>query len=272
MPKSDTPIKQIPKVASASNNKNNPISNDDLMTALKSFKGEILSSHKSLSDLQASQYNDLKATLSHVSLQISELKAENSMLHAEIDTLKEKVASLEGRGLVEHSQSVLQQVLHETFERERCQTNLIAYGVPESPSLDVSLRIAHDKNTFCNILSTLGNAVPSNFKLVRLGKTNASSTRPLKAIFDNKEAATHLLSTFNIAKRSGTVFLDNFRLNSDKTLLQRKLLRSCHSELDQRTKSGETGLRIVFENGLPKVGVTIPKNGKFHHQQSSNLP
>lgn len=48
MPKLYTPIKPI-------------ISNKDLMATLKSFKGEILSSQNSLSDLQASQYNDLKA-------------------------------------------------------------------------------------------------------------------------------------------------------------------------------------------------------------------
>lgn len=137
----------------------------------------MLSSQMSLSNLQASQYNDLKAAPSHVSLQMSELKAENSMLRTEIDTLKNKVASLESSSSIEQSQSILQQVLQETFERERCQTNLIAYGVPESPSLDVSLRIAHDKNTFCNILSLIGDSVPSNFKLVRLVLIRIDSIR-----------------------------------------------------------------------------------------------
>lgn len=272
MPKPDTPVKPVTKVTSVPSNKNTSISNEDLMAALKSFKGEMLSSQKSLSNLQASQYNDLKAALSHVSLQMSELKAENSMLRTEVDTLKNKVASLESSSSIEQSQSVLQQVLQETFERERCQTNLIAYGVPESPSLDISVRIAHDKNTFCNILSSIGDSVPSNFKLVRLGKPNNSSSRPLKAIFETKDAAAHLLSSFNTAKRSGTDFLENFRLNSDKTLLQRKLLRSCHSELDQRTKKGESGLRIFFENGFPKVAVTISKNEEARHHQSRKPP
>lgn len=271
MQKQDTPIKPI-NVASGHSKKAVSISNEDLMAALKTFKGEILSSHKSLSDLQASQYNDLKADLSHVSLQMSELKAENSTLRAEIDVLKGKVASFKGFNSVEQSQSIINLVLQETFERERCQTNLITYGVPESSSLDISLRIEHDKKTFCNILSSLGNAVPSNFKLVRIGKSSTSSSRPLKVIFDSKEVAAHLLSTFNAAKRSGTVFMENFRMTSDKTLLQRKLLRSCHAELEQRTKGGETDLRIVFENGLPIVGVANPKNGGVRRHHSSKHP
>lgn len=86
-----------------------------------------------------------------------------------------------------------------------------------------------------------------------------------KAIFYTKYAAAHLLSTLNTAKRSVTIFSDYFRLNNDKTLLQQKLLRSYHSELDQRTKDGKTGLRIVFENGLPRVGVTISKNREVRH-------
>jgi hypothetical protein len=203
---------------------------------------------------------------------MSELKAENSMLRTEIDALKNKDSSLEGIRSVEQSQSILQQVLQETFERERCQTNLIAYGVSESPSLDISSRITHDKNTFCNKLTSIGDSVPSNFKLVHLGKPSNSAPRPLKVIFESKDAAAHLLSSFNTAKRSGTVFLDNFRLISDKTLLQRKLLRLCHSELDQRTKDRESGLRSIFENGFSKVGVTISKNGEIRHHQSRKHP
>lgn len=43
MPKSDTPIKPTIKVASVLCSKGIPISNEDLMAAVKSFKGEVLS-------------------------------------------------------------------------------------------------------------------------------------------------------------------------------------------------------------------------------------
>lgn len=67
---------------------------------------------------------------------MSKLKAENSLLRMEIDTLKEKIASLEGCSSVEQSQYILQQVLQDKFERERCLINLIIYGIS-----DLHLRI-----------------------------------------------------------------------------------------------------------------------------------
>lgn len=146
----------------------------------------------------------------------------------------------------------------------RCQANLITCGVPEYIYLDVSLRIkTHEKNTFCIILSSLGNVVPPNFKLVHLGISITSSTRPLKVIIDTKEVAAHLLSTYNITARSGMVFWLSFFLTGDKILLQRKLLCFYHFELNQRIKYDEASSRIVFENGLPTIWVTIPRNGEF---------
>jgi len=59
--------------------------------------------------------------------------------------------------------------------------------------------------------------------------------------------------------------LDGFRLVRDKTVLERKLLRDCHTELDRRTKNGKDGTQIIFENGTSKIGPTFSKNGDKHH-------
>jgi len=265
MTKTDTPIKP-PCKTTAGRSTSKPVSNEDLMATLHTFKAEILSSTNTLSDLQASQFNDLKLDLSQVSTQLAEMKAENTRLQNEIEVLKSKVSSLEMSGSIEQPQLVVTQVLQETFERERCLYNLIGYGVPESTSMAVPQRISHDRQTICSILESLGDVIPQSSKLIRLGKLrNDNTARPLKIIFDNKESATRLLLQFNTAKRSGTSFLNGFRLASDKTALQRKLLRSCHDELDRRTQGGESGLRIMFDNGLPKVGVMKSKNGNGNH-------
>lgn len=60
-----------------------PISttNDELMSVLMLFKKEILASNKTLSDSQNTQFSDLKKNFKHVSDQIAELKAENSVIH-----------------------------------------------------------------------------------------------------------------------------------------------------------------------------------------------
>jgi hypothetical protein len=238
------------------------VSNDDLMTALKSFKAEMMASSKAISDLQVTQYEDLKTGLSNLCAQMAEIKAENTMLRSEIDVLKVKVASLESSCSVGQPQSVVTQVLQETFERDRCRLNLIAYGVPESTSMAVPQKIAHDRQSLGNILTSLGDVIPLSSKLVRLGKVRGdNAARPIKIIFENTESASRVLSQFYQARQSGSSFLDGFRLVRDKTVLERKLLRNCHAELDRRTKSGENGLRVIYKNGTPIVGSALQKNG-----------
>jgi len=73
--------------------------------------------------------------------------------------------------------------------------------------------------------------------------------------------ASNLLSAYNYAKRLGKPFPEGFRMSRDKTSLQRKLLRSCYENLERRVKSGETGLRVIFVNGFPTVGLAHSKHG-----------
>ncbi|XP_050535133.1 uncharacterized protein LOC126902150 [Daktulosphaira vitifoliae] len=235
--KQDTPFKATLK---ASGSKVlTPISNEDLMGALKDFKKEMLTSNKALSELQDKQCRYVKKLIFS----------------------RQKVARLESNNSEELPKTVVIEALQEIFEREKCQSNLIFYGVSDLSSGIASERVAHDKLTVQNILQSLGDSVPQNPKLIRIGKARADTPRPIKAIFDNKQSAMHLLSAYNTARRSGCSFPDGFRIVSDKTNLQRKLLRECHLELVRRTNEGEPGLRILFENGLPKVGKILSKNG-----------
>lgn len=246
------------------------VSNEDIMSTLNVFKSEVINSNKIISDLQTKQFKELKSELKRVFSQISDLKAENVKLRDEIDELNGKVAKLETSGPPAKYNSVITEVLQELFEREKCSSNLIAYGVPESNSSSFPDKIAHDKVAIGNMLNSLGDSVPSNLKLVRLGKVRPDFMRPLKLICNNKESALQLFSKYGISKRSGYSFHDGFRLTRDKTTLQRKLLRTCHEELNKRTLSGEVGLRIIFDNGLPKVVCTDSKNGNLSHDPPSN--
>lgn len=259
-PKLDTPLKpsQIKKIPrSNSKSKLETVSNEDLMASLNAFKVDVLSSTQA-------QYKDLKNNLLNVSNQILELKAENSKLRKEVDDLKDKVASLECNSH-EQSQTVVTQVLLETFARERCQSNLIIYGVPESLS-EVSVRITHDKATIVDLLRPLGEVVPPNAKLVRLGKPRSEAPRPIKLICNSKESALSLLSTFNSAKSNGLMLPEGFRMTSDKTELQRKLLHDCYADLERRMAAGESGLRVIFENGLPKIQAATSRNREFNRR------
>jgi len=68
------------------------------------------------------------------------------------------------------SHEVVSQVMHEQFERERCSTNLIAYGIVESSSSSIPERVTHDKSKVKEILGSLGDSITSSSKFIRLGK------------------------------------------------------------------------------------------------------
>lgn len=124
--------------------------------------------------------------------QISDLKAENVKLLEEVEVLKWKVAGFESSTSPVQSHSVISDVIQELFERERCSNNLILYGVPESSSISIPEKISHDKMVIDKILVSLGDAVSSNLKLVRLDKACLDTTYSLKLIFENKEIVFHL--------------------------------------------------------------------------------
>lgn len=249
-------------------------SNDDIMAAIKTLKLEMSTNNKALSDSLTLKFNELKSELQKVSIEVSELKTQYASLHGEVEELKGKVARLEGCKPSENSQSIVSQVLQENLKHERCLPNLILYGVPESSSLDTSVRIEHDKVTISESLGSLENAVPEKFKLIRLGRSRAEFIRPVKMICESKDSAFNLFSAYNSAKRSGKPFPEGFRMSRDRTSLQRKLLRSCYEDLKRRVKSGETGLRVIFVNGFPTVASSLSKNegGRFNsHASHSKL-
>jgi len=105
-----------------------------IMAAFDKLRGEVLSANKNISTTQIMQFGELKNDLKQLSLQIIELKAENTILQSELNILKSKVTSLEDAGLPSQSSHVITQVLQESFERQRCSLNTIIYGVPESSS------------------------------------------------------------------------------------------------------------------------------------------
>lgn len=257
-----------PKVASSRGNCSS--SNDDIMTTLLALQNEFSDSFKKQSLTQDSQFKELKNDIVKLSSLLAELKAENNILKSEVNSLKDKISKLESLDSPASFSSVIARVFQETYERERCSTNLLVYGILESSADSTSQRITDDKSTFENIITPLVSILPAHYKLVRLGKAQPNKTRPLKIIFDSKEIASKLLVNYYEAKKNGTNFPPNFRISKDKTLLQRTVLRNCHSELDRRSQAGEVGLQIVHINGLPKVVTNQSRKVNFNHRPSIN--
>lgn len=154
-----------------------------------SFKKEILSSYKTLSVSQTTKFIDFKKNLKHVSDQITELEADNSKLRGELKTLKGKIVILESNTSSVQPHEMISLILHETFELEFCSTNLIVYGIVESISISISVRVSHDKSKIIDIFGPISNSFLSSFKVIRLGKTSPEYLQPLKIMKNNKETA-----------------------------------------------------------------------------------
>lgn len=241
-------------------------SNSDIMAALQSLREEFLSSNINLSSTQTSQFKEIKNDLKQLSNQILELKAENTNLRNELEILKNKVTSLEDANPSDHYSHVVSQVLQESFERDRCSMNTIVYGVPESSSSSTTQRIIDDGSALCALLGPHNINIPINSKMIRLGKICPDKARPLKILCGSKDSATKLISDFKASVKNGDQFPAGFRIVSDKTLLQRKLLRSCHLELETRRLNGELNLEISYINGVPQVRIANSKNLRIQPQ------
>ncbi|KAL4082751.1 hypothetical protein QTP88_029647 [Uroleucon formosanum] len=145
-----------------------PPSNSDIMVALDKLRGEVLSSNKIISSTQTLQFEELKKDLKQLSLQIIELKAENTTLRSELNILKGKITSLEDAGSPSQSSHVISQILQESFERQRCSLNTIIYGVPESSSASAAQRISDDCSSIRSLLEPHSLVIPDNSKVIRL--------------------------------------------------------------------------------------------------------
>jgi len=103
--------------------------------------------------------------------------------------------------------------MQETFERERCSYNLLVYNVPEPSASSSTQRISDYKASFSSLIDPLGQTITSNLIFFRLGKAETNNTRPLKVIFQTKEAAAKLLQDFTDAKLMTRFFLLTFELS-----------------------------------------------------------
>lgn len=107
--------------------------------------------------------------------------------------------------------------------------------------------------------------IPDNSRVIRLGEVVAGKSRPIKLLCDSSESSSKLISDFRDLVKNGVQFPTGFRIVSDKTLMYRTLLRSCHAELENRKLNGESNLEISYINGVPQVRVAKSKNIGFHH-------
>jgi len=135
-------------------------------------------------------------------------------------------------------------------ERDRIKSNVIIRGLTEPSSHNLYSNIAIDKSTLAAIFDCISTDGPIDFKPIRLGESNATSTRPIKVIFKNHSTAAAILASFRALKVQSPAFHPHVLMVCDKTRVGREKRQACHSELDRRLEAGEVDLSIIYRNGI----------------------
>lgn len=120
------------------------------MASLNDLRNEFSGLLKKHSASQTSQFKEIKKDILQQSTLLEELKAENHLRWDEVDGIKVKVSRLESMDSSSQTASVVTQVMQESFERDRCSSNVLVYRIPESSSTPPAQRISDDKATFDN--------------------------------------------------------------------------------------------------------------------------
>jgi hypothetical protein len=170
------------------------------MSAITELRNESLSSNKSV----LPSLSDLMNNFNNLSSLVSELKMENAKLRSELDDLKLKVNNSDATGPVVQTPAIISHILHETFDRERCASNAIIYGITESAHSTTSQRILDDRIAIGHILEPFDYVIPVSSRVIRLGKFRDGSSRPIKIIFNSKEEADSLIDIYSNSKQNGS--------------------------------------------------------------------
>jgi len=91
------------------------------------------------------------------------------------------------------------QIFQESVEKKKCAFNVIVYGLHESTSTDIPSCVLDDKTKLSDIVLPISINLPSDYKLIRLGKPSSDKLRPLKIICTSKTEAVSIISNFGTA-------------------------------------------------------------------------
>lgn len=178
-------------------------------------------------------------------------------LKAMLSNISERLSQLENPDRHILSPEVFETIISEVRDRERRETNIIVYGVPESSSdgEDADTQIA------TNLLRTIKSDdayTLSPDKVRRLGsrRTGAGSRpRPIRVILSSRQEVTSVLRNKNKARNQNR--FKDFAIKMDETPYQRDLLKNCRQSLREREDAGEHNLTIKYIKGIPTI---IQKN------------
>lgn len=117
---------------------------------------------------------------------MSDLKVENAKLRSKLEDLKLKVNYSDSTGFSVQTPVLVSHILQEIFELQICTSNAIVYSITESAHANTSERILDDRTAIDRILETFSYGISVTARVIHLGKSRDSSSRPITVIFHTK--------------------------------------------------------------------------------------
>ena len=147
------------------------------------------------------------------------------------------------------------EICKEVREREKRKKNIIVFGFPEQPdTVSTDTRSTKDDEIVNDILTFLQpNVDITILKSQRLGRFNAANanSRPIKATLNNESDVFKYISKANRLRTMDR--FKNINVSTDRTPKQISYFKHLKSQLDERTKNGETNLKNRHVNNIPKI-------------------
>lgn len=172
-------------------------------------------------------------------------------LRSAIISLKDEILSRERSNL---SETLFEEILSEISERNNRKQNIILFNVAEKESQNADERKTHDGVTARSILQALPVDVDvERIEVHRLGRfvSGASRHRPIRVRL-NSVADVHGVVK-NVRHLGTSANFKNIRISLDKTKRQTDYYKKVKAELDARLADGESGLRLKYRGGIPKI-------------------
>jgi len=130
----------------------------------------------SLAKFQSSQLKEIQTCISDLTTRVENLVADNAAFRAEISVLRSRIKLLKSQ--LVHSGDSPSMIFRESTERSKIEFNAIAYGVFQSAANTAAARFKDDIHILENHLKDLSISVPTEKKLICLGKsTNKNQNR-----------------------------------------------------------------------------------------------
>jgi len=170
------------------------LSSDEFQRAIRDItktQNETLVQCKSLRVSFNSKFDELKASINTITSQLGELRSENATLRVDLTSLERRVTTMESNPMPSDNVNHVSNLLQELSDREKCLSNIVVHGLPESTQLLPAARISDDIKCINEFILPFSLSLPANPKLFRLGRVNADSYKPqpLKVVFPTKEQA-----------------------------------------------------------------------------------